>query len=103
MRLNLNMLYATVTTVNVILYRQSHRISEKCDMFAPDRQGFFPGLWVQLLQDLSTADREAFASLATRAERLQWMYDRSFVKVRPSIVCCVLPVTQANTLLYCWG
>ena len=65
-----------------------HCITEKCDMFAPDRQGFFPGLWVQLLQDLSTADREAFASLATRAERLQWMYDRSFVKVRFAIALC---------------
>ena len=63
-------------------------ITEKCDMFAPDRQGFFPGLWVQLLQDLSTADREAFASLATRAEKLQWMYNRSFVKVRFSTVLC---------------
>ena len=65
-----------------------HCIPEKCDMFAPDRQGFFPGLWVQLLQDLSTADREAFASLATRAERLQWMYDRSFVKVGTLPVPC---------------
>ena len=100
MRLNLNMLYATVTTVNVILYRQSHRISEKCDMFAPDRQGFFPGLWVQLLQDLSTADREAFASLATRAEKLQWMYNRSFVKVGTlSHNLCSMCCTDTHTNL----
>ena len=67
-------------------------------MFAPDRQGFFPGLWVQLLQDLSTADREAFASLATRAERLQWMYDRSFVKVRQGLqLYCAVCYTGKHT------
>ena len=71
-------------------------------MFAPDRQGFFPGLWVQLLQDLSTADREAFASLATRAERLQWMYDRSFVKVGGNItltVPCTVKVARFHLLV----
>ena len=76
-----------------------HCITEKCDMFAPDRQGFFPGLWVQLLQDLSTADREAFASLATRAERLQWMYDRSFVKVGTLTVPCTVQVDSFLFLL----
>ena len=82
-----------------------HCITEKCDMFAPDRQGFFPGLWVQLLQDLSTADREAFASLATRAERLQWMYDRSFVKVGTlSYYLCSVYCADTHTyLLLLWG
>ena len=79
-----------------------HCITEKCDMFAPDRQGFFPGLWVQLLQDLSTADREAFASLATRAERLQWMYDRSFVKVGTLIVPCTAH-RKSQCLMFCGG
>ena len=51
-------------------------------MFAPDRQGFFPGLWVQFLQDLSNNDKEAFNSLTTKEERLCWMYNRPFVRER---------------------
>ena len=51
-------------------------------MFAPDRQGFFPGLWVQFLQDLPNNDKEAFNSLTTKSERLGWMYNRPFVRQR---------------------
>ena len=51
-------------------------------MFAPDRQGFFPGLWVQFLQNLPNNDKEAFNSLATKSERLSWMYDQTFVRER---------------------
>ena len=50
-------------------------------MFAPDRQGFFPGLWVQFLQDLPNVDREAFKKLDNKEDRVDWMYSRPFVKV----------------------
>ena len=51
-------------------------------MFAPDRQGFFPALWVQLLQELTTREREEFNSLTSREERVRWMYSHRFPKVR---------------------
>ena len=51
-------------------------------MFAPDRQGFFPGLWVQLLQDLSQREREEFQGLTSRKDRLAWVYGRRAVRER---------------------
>ena len=54
-------------------------------MFAPDRQGFFPGLWVQFLQDLPNVDREAFNKLDNEEDRVEWMYSRPFVKVNNPI------------------
>ena len=51
-------------------------------MFAPDRQGFFPGLWVQLVQSLSRQEREEFSSLTSRQDRLAWMYGRRMVAER---------------------
>ena len=54
-------------------------------MFAPDRQGFFPGLWVQFLQDLPNVDRETFNKLENKEDRVDWMYSRPFVKVNNPI------------------
>ena len=51
-------------------------------MFAPDRQGFFPGLWVQLLQELSQQEREEFRGLTSRQDRLAWLYGRREVRER---------------------
>lgn len=51
-------------------------------MFAPDRQGFFPALWVQLLQELTTREKEDFNSLNTREDRVKWMYSHRFPKAR---------------------
>ena len=51
-------------------------------MFAPDRQGFFPGLWVQFVDDLSQLEREEFSGLTTREDRLTWMYGRRLVVER---------------------
>ena len=55
-------------------------------MFAPDRQGFFPGLWVQFVDDLSQQDRQEFSSLTTREERLTWMYGRRLVVERLEVL-----------------
>ena len=35
-------------------------------MFSPDRQGFFPALWVQFVQDLGEGERKEFAALTER-------------------------------------
>lgn len=51
-------------------------------MFAPERQGFFPALWVQLLQELTTREREEFNNLTSREDRVQWMYSHRFPKTR---------------------
>ena len=51
-------------------------------MFAPDRQGFFPGLWLQFLEDLSQQERAEFSGLSSREERLTWMYGRRLVVER---------------------
>ena len=57
-----------------------------CRMFAPDRQGFFPGLWVQLLQDLTLQERQEFSGLASRQERISWMYSRRLVAERLEVL-----------------
>ena len=51
-------------------------------MFAPDRQGFFAGLWVQFLQELLDVDKEEFRKITTKEERFTWMYNNRFVKVK---------------------
>ena len=51
-------------------------------MFAPDRQGFFPGLWVQLVQGLSREERAEFSGLTSRQERITWMYGTRLVTER---------------------
>ena len=35
-------------------------------MFSPDRQGFFPALWVQFVQELGEGERREFAALTER-------------------------------------
>ena len=45
-------------------------------MFAPDREGFCPGLWVQFVENLS---QQEFSSLTTREERVTWIYGRRLV------------------------
>ena len=51
-------------------------------MFAPDRQGFFAGLWVQFLQELLDVDKVEFRKITTKEERFTWMYNNRFVKVK---------------------
>ena len=55
-------------------------------MFAPDRQGFFPGLWVQLVQGLSREERAEFSGLTSRQERITWMYGRRMVAERMDLL-----------------
>ena len=52
-------------------------------MFAPDREGFCPGLWVQFVEDLS---QQEFSSLTTREERLTWIYGRRLVVERMELL-----------------
>ena len=52
-------------------------------MFAPDREGFCPGLWVQFVEDLS---QQEFSSLTTREERLTWIYGRRLVAERMELM-----------------
>ena len=35
-------------------------------MFSPDRQGFFPALWLQLLENMSPMEKEKWENLKTR-------------------------------------
>ena len=35
-------------------------------MFSPDRQGFFPALWVQFIQELGEGEKREFAALTER-------------------------------------
>ena len=52
-------------------------------MFAPDREGFCPGFWVQFVEDLS---QQEFSSLTTREERLTWIYGRRLVAERMELM-----------------
>ena len=52
-------------------------------MFAPDREGFCPGLWVQFVEDSS---QQEFSSLTTREERLTWIYGRRLVAERMELM-----------------
>ena len=52
-------------------------------MFAPDREGFCPGLWVQFVEDLS---QQEFSSLTTMEERLTWIYGRRLVAERMELM-----------------
>ena len=40
-------------------------------MFSPDRQGFFPALWVQFVQELGEGERRQFAALTNRLKRMR--------------------------------
>ena len=40
-------------------------------MFSPDRQGFFPALWVQFVQELGEGERRQFAALTNRLKRIR--------------------------------
>jgi len=51
-------------------------------MFAPDRQGFFPALWVQLIQELTSREKDEFNNLTSREDRVKWMYNHRFPKAR---------------------
>jgi hypothetical protein len=56
-------------------------------MFAPDRQGFFPALWVQFVGDLGRGERDTFAGLSSREERVRWMYRHRYPRVSPASPC----------------
>lgn len=51
-------------------------------MFAPDRQGFFPALWLQLLEAMGHQEREEFDKLSTKEERITFMYNHRYPKAR---------------------
>jgi len=55
-------------------------------MFAPDRQGFFPALWLQLLDNLTNHDKETWETLKTREEKLAFIGNHSFTRQRFQLV-----------------
>ena len=51
-------------------------------MFAPDREGFFPALWVQFLSELTMGEREQFELLDSAEKRLEWVAGHPFPRAR---------------------
>ena len=55
-------------------------------MFSPDRQGFFPALWVQFVQELGEGERREFAALTDRLSKLSLQndkYTKTYTKTKP--------------------
>ena len=69
-------------------------------MFAPDRQGFFAGLWVQFLQELLDVDKEEFRKITTKEERFTWMYNNRFVKVELKTLKCAQENLHTFTIAF---
>ena len=50
-------------------------------MFCPDRKGFFPALYLQLLENITVEERDKFDKFDSKEERINFMYDHRFPKV----------------------
>ena len=70
-------------------------------MFAPDRQGFFPALWVQLIQELTSREKDEFNNLTSREDRVKWMYNHRFPKVTQHISFSHFTTSQFRPDLSC--
>ncbi|XP_023338753.1 SET and MYND domain-containing protein 4 isoform X2 [Eurytemora carolleeae] len=55
-------------------------------MFSPDRQGFFPALWLQLLENMSPMEKEKWENLKTREDKIKFIWELSFVQQRFQLI-----------------